>query len=116
MDHHDCYVCGKDLGGCYQYHWDQKCHMECHPDNVAARQERERFKDIGRKEAQAEIARLQAEVDRLESVIVRLGDGLRDAGNRLDTAWNDAIDAALEKLHCLCADDKASIRALKRPN
>lgn len=75
MGYDDCYVCGKDLGGHYQYHWGRKCHMDCHPDNVAKAEERERFKKIGRNEAQAEIAQLQAENARLREDLASAREG-----------------------------------------
>lgn len=121
MGYHDCYVCGKDLGGYYQYHWSRKCHIDCHPDNVAKVDERERFKEIGRKEAQAEIARLQAllerreklltscmmqrdslqaEVERLSEGETRLSGLLNESALRwqrmVSTARNDALEEAAQ--------------------
>ena len=60
---HECYRCGKDLGGSYMSYFGNYCHYECHPETIEAKQTAERHYQRGRADAADEIARLTAERD-----------------------------------------------------
>lgn len=68
----------------------------------------------------SEIERLEKEVERIKQTKNMWRDGFKRVMHERDTAWDDAIEAAAEKVNTLAADHPTivwavnEIRALKR--
>lgn len=58
---------------------------------------------------------VEAQKDRMADTIMMHDAEIARLQDERDSAWDDAVEAALSELHWLCADDKAAIRALRKP-
>lgn len=97
---------------------------DCDPDGKNEIYEQDEGEYVLHSEARAEIERLEKEVERLQAEVMEARESLRLAVKSADladaaieTAWNDAIEAAVEVAdnQPIANSIRYKIRALKRP-